>query len=118
MLPGNVRLLESAARELRALRDADQEIFDAVLGALSALARKGPPSGTRRFPVVFPAEGKTVELLVFGFDVAGWRILFEGERIVTRTKEGWDLVRGMPRAGEGFAYTVWAFVKVPRHESS
>jgi hypothetical protein len=110
MLPGNVRLLESAARELRVLRDTDKELFVDVIGALSSLARKGPPAGTRRFPIAFPSEGKTLDLLVFGFDVKECRILFEGERIVTRTKEGWDLVRAMPSAGEEFVYTVWAFI--------
>ena len=115
MLPANVRFLESAASELRALVDKDR---DAVVDALSSLARKGPPSGTRRFPVALPFDGKTMELLVFGFDSAGYRILFEGERIVTRSKEGWDLVRALPRAGEGFVYTVWAVVKISRDGSS
>lgn len=110
MLPGNIRLLESAARELRVLRDADHKRFIAVVEAVSSLGREGPPSGTRRFPVSMPSEGKTLELLVFGFDVEGCRILFEGERIVTRTREGWDLVRTMLRAGEAFVYTVWTFI--------
>lgn len=113
MLPGNIRLLESAARELRVLRDENPELFEDVVDALSSLGRKGPPAGTRRFPVVFPSEGKTIELLAFGFDIAGCRILFEGERIVTRTKEGWELVRTTSRAGEAFVYTVWAFIKTP-----
>jgi hypothetical protein len=112
MLPGNIRLLESAARELRDLRDTDHPVFLGDVAALSSLAQKSPPAGTRRFPVSVPSEGKTLDLLVFGFDVEGCRILFEGERIVTRTKEGWDLVRTMPRAGEAFVYTVWAFVKI------
>lgn len=112
MPPGNVRLLESAARELRTLRDNDPEVYAAVDRALSALSRKGPPVGTRRYPVL--SEGKALELLLFGFDVAGCRILFEGERIVMRTNEGWDLVRTTPRSGESFVYTVWAFVDLPK----
>ena len=65
-----------------------------------------------------PFDDKSIELLVFGFDVAGYRILFEGERSVTRSKEGWDLVRALPRAGEGFVYTIWAIVKMSPGGSS
>lgn len=112
MLPANVQFLESVARELRDIREEDREVFAAVVGALSLLGHAGPPVGTRRYPVKLPSDGKTVELMMFGFEVAGWRILFEGERIVTRTTEGWNLVRGMPRAGEGFVYTIWAITKL------
>ena len=115
MLPGNVRFLESAARELRSLTDTDR---GGVVHALTSLACKGPPPDTRRVPVTLPLDGKTIELLIFGFDIAGYRILFVGERIVTRSKEGWDLVRGMPRAGEGFVYTIWAIVKMSPDGSS
>ena len=91
MLPGNVHFLESAARELRALSDIERDV---VIRAVTALARQGPPPETRRFPIALLHDGKTIELVLFGFDITGHRILFEGERIVTRSKEGWDLVRG------------------------
>lgn len=112
MIPANVRLLETAAQELRAVHTADSKAFIAVCGALTQLGRKGPPEGTRRFPITLPSDDKAIELLIFGFDTAGYRVLFEGERIVMRSKEGWDLVRGIPRAGEGFVYTVWAILRV------
>jgi hypothetical protein len=110
MIPSKVRLLESAAKELRALSASDPAAFTAVVQALHSLAKSGPPPETRRIPVNLPFREGMVDFLLFGYDVGRVRVLFEGERIVTRSLEGWDMTRALPRAGEGFVYTIWAIV--------
>jgi hypothetical protein len=110
MIPANVRLVESAAEELRDLRRLDPAIFKDVVEALRELGLSGPPPNTRRIPLSLPARAGTVDYLLFGFDLGSVRVLFEGERIVTRSAEGWNLTRSLPRASACCVYTIWAIV--------
>lgn len=108
MIPPNVRLLESATRDLRGLRESDRSAFDEVIAALGRLGRSGPPDDVYRHSISVSRKEKKEERVPFYFDAAGRHVFFEGDRIVMRTTEGWDVVRGFPNAGESGIYTIWS----------